>query len=341
MKAKVLGKTGITVSEIGFGGIPIIPLDFEHAAQIVRLCFEKGITFFDTANIYGDSEKKIGLALSDVRDKIVLASKTLERDAQSAHTHVNLSLKNLNTEVIDLYQLHNISKKEDMEKILDKGGALEGLNQAKSEGKINHIGFSSHDIRTAKELCQTGLFSTIQFPFNFIEMEPADDLFKVAKEQNMGIIGMKPLGGGLLEKARLCFGFLQNYPDVIPIPGIATSEEADEIVNLYKSPQPLENSDIQEIEKIRTQLGKRFCHRCGYCMPCEQGVNITEALSFRPMLRRLTTPIATIISEAAIKSVDNCIECDECLDKCPYTLPIPDLIRENQKMYNDIAEQED
>jgi hypothetical protein len=334
MQTVRFGKTELMVSQVAFGGIPIIPLSVEEGAAVVRHCFERGITFFDTANMYGDSEKKIGLALESVRDRIVIATKTLERTAEGAAKHIAFSLDNLKTDYIDLYQLHSISKQDDWDAITAPGGALEAVNQAKAEGKIKHVGFSSHDIPLAIKICRTGLFASIQIPFNFIENEPADELFPVAQEQDMGIIAMKPLGGGLIARADLCFKFLQQYPFVVPDPGIQTADEVDEIIALYDSPQPLTAADNEEIEKIRSELGKRFCHRCGYCMPCEQGVKIPDVMGFRSMAQRLDPNIAIAFTKDAMNTVDSCSECGECLEKCPYNLEIPELIREHQTFFN-------
>lgn len=338
MKSIRLGKTELNVSEIGFGGIPIIPLGFDESVTIVNHCFQQGITLFDTANMYGDSEKKIGNALEKVRDKVVLATKTLNRDAEGAGKHISYSLGNLGTDTIDIYQFHNISKDSDLDQILASGGAYEAANAAKKEGKINFIGFSSHDIQTAIKACKTELFATIQFPFNFIENQPADNLFKVAKDLDMGIIAMKPLGGGLLDRADLCFKFLQQYPEVFPIPGIQSCEEVDEIIALYRDRQPLNQTDQKEIDAIQKELGKKFCHRCGYCMPCEQGVKITEVMSFRSMAKRMDLPFALAISGSNMETVDKCTECGECLDKCPYSLQIPDLLKEHQAYFKSLAE---
>jgi predicted aldo/keto reductase-like oxidoreductase len=339
MQTVRFGKTELLISQVGFGGIPIIPLSVEEGVAVVRHCFERGITFFDTANVYGDSEKKIGMALEAVRDRVVIATKTLERSAEGAAKHVAFSLDNLKTDYIDLYQLHSVSKEDDWDAIIAPGGALEAVNQAKAEGKIKHIGFSSHDIALAIKICRTGLFSTIQIPFNFIENDPADELFPVAQEMDMGIIAMKPLGGGLLGRADLCFKFLQQYPFVVPDPGIQSADEADDIIALYDSPRALTAEDNQEIEKIRSQLGKRFCHRCGYCMPCEQGVEIPGVMGFRSIAQRLSPAITISFTKDAMETVDSCSECGECLEKCPYNLQIPELIREHQTLFNSYVSQ--
>jgi hypothetical protein len=187
--------------------------------------------------------------------------------------------------------------------------------------------------------CETGHFSTVQIPFNFIEREPADQLFEVARDRGMGIIGMKPLGGGLLDRIDLCIKFLQQYPDVVPIPGFSSPEEVDQILEMYEPRRPLSQEDLKEIDKIRSELGKSFCHRCGYCEPCEQGVKITEVMMFRSMARRVEPAIAVFISKAAMEGVENCSECGECLDKCPYSLPIPELLQDNLTYYKDLAGQ--
>jgi predicted aldo/keto reductase-like oxidoreductase len=326
------------VSELGFGGIPIIRLDHDAAVEVVRHCYENGVTFFDTANVYGDSERKIGEALESVRSKIVIATKTLQRGADEAADHVNYSLENLRTDCIDIYQTHNIGNDETLEQVLAPGGAYEALAKAQEEGKIRFIGTSSHNIQTAIKACRTGKFDTLQFPFNFIERDPADELFKVARDMDMGIIAMKPLGGGLLERADLCFKFLQQHPDVVPIPGIQAKEELDEIVALYENPTALTDADNGAIEEIRAELGVKFCHRCEYCMPCDKGVTIPGVMSFKSMFKRLAPAAAIGMAYGAMDSVEKCEDCGECVEKCPYDLPIPELLKENLALYNDFKE---
>ncbi len=335
MKTVRLGKTNLMVAELGFGGIPIIPLSVEEGAAVVRHCYDLGITFFDTANIYGDSEKKIGIALADVRGKIVLATKSLRRDAEGIAGHISSSLENLRTDRLDIYQLHNISNDDTVRQIFAPGGAYEAAEKAKREGKIRFISFSSHNVAIAIKMCRTGRFATVQIPFNFIETEPADELFQVARELDMGIIAMKPLGGGLLERADLCFKFLQQYPEVLPIAGVASREEMDEIATLYRAPQPLSEADRANMEKIRAELGKRFCHRCGYCLPCEQGVRIPEVMMFRSILKRMHHERAVNFSKDPLGTVESCTECGECIERCPYDLPIPEMLRENLALYQE------
>ena len=201
MKKVRLGRTGLMVSEVGFGGIPIMNLNMEEGSSLLRHCFELGITFFDTANMYRDSENKMGAALESVRDRVVLATKTLKRDAEGVTKHVDQSLESLKTRVIDVYQLHQVANQETLDQVLAPGGAYEALDKARSDGKTRFIGLSSHNTQIAIQACRTGRFDTIQIPFNFIEQDASRELFQVAEEMDMGIIGMKPLAGGVLERA--------------------------------------------------------------------------------------------------------------------------------------------
>jgi hypothetical protein len=337
MKTKRLGSTALEISEIGFGGIPIIPLPREAAVSVARHCLDLGITFFDTANMYPTSEEKLGIALKENRNKVVIATKTTQRGAKGAADHIDLSLRQLQTDWIDVYQLHNVSNPEALNQLLAPHGAYEAVSKARDAGKIRFIGISCHSIATAMEALKTGLFQTLQFPFNFIESDPADQLFPFATQNQVGIIGMKPLGGGILERADLCFKFLQQHPYVVPIPGIRTKKEADEIVELYRNPKPLSEADLKAIENIRSVLGEKFCHRCEYCMPCEHGVQISSVLMFQAAAKRFSREGVKGWIGKAMESVAQCVECEECEQKCPYHLPISKLLKENLALYNEYA----
>jgi len=335
MNTVALGQTGLLVSEVGFGGIPIVALYPDEAMSVIRHCFGLGITFYDTANMYGDSEMKIGAALEPVRSRVILATKTMKRQADDAAKHIEQSLQNLRTSMIDIYQIHQIAKRETLEEVLAPGGAYEALRRARAEGKVRAIGFSSHNVETAIEACRTSLFETVQVPFNFIESRAADELFRVAETMGMGIIAMKPLGGGVIGPAELCFRFLQQFSAVVPIPGVKTCEEIDEIVGLYQNRETLNKADREEIERIRSELGTKFCRRCEYCLPCNKGVQIPIVLGFRGFASRLP-PIATLaLVGPAMRSAESCIGCDECIRKCPYELPIPDLLKENLALFRE------
>lgn len=335
MKQVKLGNSGLTVTEIGFGGIPLTRLEVEEGAELVRQAFDLGFRFFDTAHLYGDSEVKMGLGLAGVREQVVLATKTRSRDGDSAARHLEQSLKDLRTDWIDLYQLHNLSEAGGLEAALAPDGALPVLEKARAQGVVRALGFSSHNPDQAVHAIHSGLFATVQFAFNFVEHDTYQRVFAAARQRGMGLIGMKPLGGGLLQRADLCFGFLQGFPEVVPVPGIQSLAEAQEILALYQDRRPLSPQDHKDIQKIRDELGERFCHRCEYCLPCEQGVAIPHVMLFQTQQRRFSPEMIKNISARAMATVENCIQCGQCEERCPYELPIPQMLRE---LYQDYEE---
>jgi uncharacterized protein len=292
-----------------------------------------GIRFFDTAHVYNDSEEKMGMALELVRDEVVLATKVWSKDAAGAAKELAMSFSRLRTRRIDLIQCHNVSNQPDLDRVIGPGGAYEALAQAKAENKVGAIGFSSHNPDIAVQAIRTGKFATLQFPFNFIEDDPQEKVFPVAREWGMGLIAMKPLGGGLLDRADLCFRFLQQYPDVVPVPGIQSLGEINEIVGYYRERRPLVQDDRKHMQMIRNELGGRFCHRCEYCMPCEQGVQIPKVLLINSQVRRFSPKQLVFIAKEAVASVEQCADCGECVEKCPYHLPVPDMLKENAETF--------
>jgi len=328
-----LGKTGLTVSEVGFGGIPIIRLDEGTAVAVVRRAYDSGITIFDTANAYRDSEKKIGRALCDVRDKVVLATKTMLRDGPGAIEQLENSLLMMKTDYIDIYQFHQIAQETDWDIVTGPGGAMEAVIKAKEQGKIRFIGVTSHNPGMAVKLVKTGMFSTVQFPFNFIEDAAKDELHIAARERGMGILAMKPFAGGVIDNAGVAFKFLREHPDVIPLPGFDSLERVDEVVSFYSKPNRVTEQDLRLMEKYRDELGKQFCRRCEYCQPCPQGVMITAAMVYKVVAARMSPRVACEFCKIPMESVALCTECRECVDRCPYELPIPDILKAHYELY--------
>jgi len=325
-----LGKTGLRVSPIGFGGIPIQRLSEEEAVAVVRGCLDLGVTFIDTAHGYTVSEDRIGKAIAGRRQGLVLATKTPARDAATAQEHIELSLQRLGVEWIDIYQLHGVSSHDKLEAVLAPGGALEALQAARDRGQIGHLGFSSHSLEVAQKAIRTGMFETVQFPLNFIATEAADELLPLAREYGLGFIAMKSMGGGLLARADLAFKYLLQFPDVVPDPGIERVEEMAEIVALVEEGGDLSSADWVAIEAIRQELGTRFCHRCNYCQPCPQDIPISAVLTYRSVWKRM--PPERTLSEGWQQNMDRaatCQECGECEERCPYELPIHELLKEN------------
>jgi len=334
VKRTRLGGTGLEVSRIGFGGIPIQRPTEAEAIRVVQRCLDLGVTFLDTATGYTTSEERIGKAIAGHRGQVVLATKTMARDRATALEHLEQSLRRLQVDAIDLWQLHNVSTFEALDQVLGPDGALEAAYQAVHAGKVRHVGISSHSMDVALKAVPLGHFETIQFPFNFVTSEPADSLLPLARQYNLGFIAMKPLGGGLLSDARLCLKYLLQFDGVVPDPGIQRVEEIEEIAAIVAGSWDLTPEEWQAIERIRAQVGTRFCRRCGYCEPCPQGVRISIVMNLQSFCVRMPMARMTAggIAEAAA-SAEDCIKCGECEEKCPYHLPIRDMIAENIEFY--------
>ena len=333
MRFQQLGNTGMTVSELGFGGIPILRLESGEAEKIVRHAFDRGINFFDTAYAYRDSEEKIGRAFAGRRDKVIIATKTMRRDGAGALEQLEQSLKRLQTDYIDLYQLHQVAQESVWQTISAPGGALEVLQKAKVAGKIRLLGVTSHSRPMAIKLIQTGLFSTVQFPFNFIEVDAAGDLHPEARRLGMGILVMKPFAGGVIDNATVAFKYLRQFPDAIPLPGFDSVAAVDEVVSFYKTPNQVSSEDEALMATYRRELGQQFCRRCEYCQPCPQGVMITPAMGYQVVARRMSPAVSIEFSRAAMETVPQCIECGICIQRCPYDLPIPTMLKKHYAMW--------
>ena len=226
-----------------------------------------------------------------------------------------------------------MSTQEDLDKLLAPEGAYGFMVRAREKGLIRHIGLSSHNPTIAQQAVETGLFETLQYPFNFLETGALDSLFPAAQGLDMGLIGMKPLGGGILEEARLCFGFLREYPQVIPIPGIQARAELEEIVGLYRQPPALTPGERAAMEAVKAELGDNFCRRCGYCLPCPEGIEIPFVLLFKSQMKRFAPDRVVEMNKERMARARECQECGQCLERCPYGLPIPDLIRETAESF--------
>ncbi len=333
MNMQPLGRTGLVVSEVGFGAIPIIRHDRQAAVRVLRHACERGINFFDTANAYRDSEEKIGCAFSGMRDRIVLATKTMRRDGEGVREHLELSLKMLQTDYIDLYQLHQIAQDKDWDAVMAPGGALEEVARARSAGKIRYLGVTSHSLPMALRMVRTDLFDTIQFPFNIIEESASYELLPAALQVGMGFIVMKPFAGGAISNAVTAFKFLRQHPGILPIPGFESTTQIDEVLSFYTSSNRVTDQDRTAMNRFRRELGKRFCRRCEYCQPCPQGVMITPAMGYPIVAARMSAAVAAEFSRVPMESVPRCNACGACIDRCPYELPIPEMLKANYELF--------
>lgn len=331
-----LGRTGLRVSEVGFGGIPIQRLGHDDAVAVVRGCLDLGVTFLDTAHGYTTSEERIGAAIRGRRERVVLATKTPARTGAEAQAHMEESFRRLGVDHIDLFQLHNVSTEEAWQAVTAPGGSLDVLRRAQHEGRIGHIGVTCHQIDMAKKLARSGCFETIMFPFNFVAREPGEELLQVCRETGVALLAMKPMGGGMLENARVAFQFLRQYPDVLPVVGIERLSEMAEIVRVYEQPPVLTPADREEMERIRAELGSSFCRRCDYCQPCPAGIPISGLMNLPAMLKRL--PAERLFGPsgqgAQVAKVADCQDCGDCESRCPYKLPIRARLQEVVAIYH-------
>ncbi|MDR0511757.1 MAG: aldo/keto reductase [Treponema sp.] len=332
------GKTELMVSKVALGGIPIMRLTTPEAAALVRETISLGINFIDTANGYADSEEKIGEAIKGIRrEDLVIASKSIANDKKTFSEHIDLSLKRLGVDYIDIYQLHNVSTEEKRDAVFAPGGAKEALDDAVKAGKVRFPGFSSHSIPLAIQIMKSAEFFTVQLPFNFIDREAESEAIPLAKKLDMGFISMKPMGGGLLESAALSFRFLMSFDNIVPDPGIEKIEEIREIIDIVNKNQALSAADRSEIEKIKAELGSTWCHRCDYCLPCPQGIHISMALNLKSIFKRMTPQRARAFAGPPLEKARTCIFCGECKRRCPYNLDVPQLLKERLKEWDAIT----
>lgn len=322
MREVVLGKSGLRVSAVGFGGIPIQRLDEDEAVKVIQRSLDLGVTFIDTAAGYTTSQARIGKAIKGRRDGLVLATKSGMSGKEEITKDIEQSLRDMGTDTIDLFQFHGTPNKEKWEAITAPGGAMEAVLAARDRGDILHIGVTSHSLDFALELVEEDIFETIQFPFNLVTCEPADKLIPRARERNLGFIVMKPFCGGLYDNANLAFKFLNGYADLVPIPGIEKVEEIEEIVAIVESGATLEGAEKEEAERVAAELGKEFCRRCRYCEPCPQGVAVSMAMAVESLIKRLPDEMSAKRAPDFLENLAKCVECGECEEKCPYDLPI-------------------
>lgn len=336
MEKMRLGRTGLQVSRSGFGALPIQRISFDDAKTILRQAYEKGISFFDTARAYTDSEEKIGYALADVRKDIILATKSKAGDRKTLLEDLETSLRNLKTDHVDILQLHNPADLPDPD---DPESAYAGLLEARQKGLIRFLGVTNHKIGNALQAAASGCYDTIQFPLNSLSAAADLKLIAACKEQDLGLIAMKGLSGGLITNAATTFAFLRQYDNVVPIWGIQKLHELDEFISFEQNPPILDEAMWKLIEKDRMELAGDFCRGCGYCLPCPAGIEIpTQARVSLFLGRAPVQPFLTDEFRAKMDRINDCIGCNHCKDNCPYELDTPNLLKRELKKYYDFYE---
>jgi predicted aldo/keto reductase-like oxidoreductase len=331
-----LGKTNLKVTKLGWGGIPIQRVAERQGISVIRAVVEMGVDLLDTARAYTNSEHRIGLALQKISKPVVLSSKSTEK-TDKIYEDVHESLKQMRVKKIDIYHLHNVSNFEQYEKVMASQGAFVGLKRARDEGLIDHIGISSHNLNVLEKALEDGNFEVIMACYSFLEPDAAQKVFTLAREKDVGVLAMKPFSGGVIEEAGPALRYVLSTPDIVPIPGSETLEKAKENWKIYTEGGPLSERDNQRIEAIRKEFDQKFCRRCDYCQPCSEKINIQLVMGLKTIVKRfgvVTQELGWI--KSLIEKSRNCSECGECLSRCPYQLPIPDLIKENLAWYDDL-----
>ncbi|MCR4837512.1 MAG: aldo/keto reductase [Eubacterium sp.] len=333
MKSITLGSTGITTPQNAFGALPVQRVDMQTAVKLLRGAYEGGMTFFDTARAYSDSEEKLGKAFQGIRDKIYISSKTMAKTPEKFWEDLDTTLKNLRTDHLDIHQFHCVTQ---CYKPGDGTGMYEAMLEAKKQGKVRHIGITAHLIDVAEEIVESGLYETLQFPFSYLSTDREIRLVQNAEKAGMGFIAMKGLAGGLLTNSEACMAFMQQYP-VLPIWGIQRETELEQWLSFFERDAVMTEEIAAFIEKDRASLMGDFCRGCGYCMPCTVGIQINNCARMSQLIRR--APSQNFLSEewqGLMGKIEKCIDCGACKAKCPYGLDTPALLRKNLADYRQI-----
>lgn len=330
MKRIVIGKTGIEVNRLGFGGIPIQTVDENQAIETVLHAVEGGIDFIDTSRAYTTSEGRIGKALQQTDKKVILATKSPKRTSEEVLADLQISQKELQRDYIDIYQCHFVNDEKAYEQVIASGGALEGLKKAKEEGSIGHIGITSHSLDIIDRVLEDGFFETIMVCFSFLEPAAREKIIPKAIDKNVGILAMKPFSGGVIENAKLALKYVLSQQGVLALAGVEDKDLFDENWEVFQGSHELDDAEKRQIEEFCKSYDKVFCRRCDYCQPCSEEIPIQMVLGIRSMVKRMGKGILEKGPRpSGIEKAKKCSECGECMERCPYQLPIPDLLKEN------------
>ena len=333
LKTIILGKTGLEVTLPSMGCLPIQRCTTDYAISLLKEAYAGGIRYFDTAAAYSDSEEKIGLALEDVRDDIIISTKSHGQTGEEVLADIKRSLERMKTDHIDLFQFHQLTAVPDFN---DPKGIYCAALEARERGWIKHIGFTSHRVNIAEDCIDSDMFETCQFPFSYISSERDIALAERCKEHNMGFIAMKGLAGGMLTNVRACQAFMNCYDNVVPIWGIQRREELEQWLNAAQEDIVMDDALRGFIEKEKAELAESFCRSCGYCTPCTVGIEIPNCARMNMLLRR--SPWQQYMTNEwynKMQKINDCIGCGVCKSKCPYGLDTPKLLKYMLKDYNE------
>ena len=337
MERMNLGNTGIKAVRMGFGGIPIQRVSETQAVEVVSYALHKGMDFIDTSRMYSTSEGRIGKALKETDKKVAVATKSFNRSADGIQKDVEISLKKLQRDYIDLYQCHGISSEAEYSLVTSPNGALHGLIKAKEQGLIGHIGVTGHSLDVLAKIVDDGLFETIMVCYSFLEPAAKEKVIPKAREKGIGIIAMKPFSGGVIEAPEVALKWVFSFPDILVIAGVEEKKLIDQNWKAFHGSYELTDAEKQKIEEICREYDKKFCRRCDYCLPCPAEIPIQFVLGMRSLLRRMGDgALQTPMFKHMVEKAADCTECGDCMGRCPYNLPIPDMIKANLNWINEL-----
>ena len=345
MQTRILGRTGWKISIVGFGAIKLPNLTQKECDFLLNRAIDLGINFVDTADCYGDSEQKIGRALSRRRKEFYLSTKIDERDGSGVIRKLERSLKRLQTDWIDLLLFHDVRGSE-YEKIFESGG-LEALEKARKQGKVSQIGISIHQsISMMKKAVDSGVFSALMVAYSAIDEDRLTaDLIPSAHQKGIGVIAMKPLAGGKLggplggwnrkyfkdeSPAQISLRYILTNPHITcAIPGMTNLKELGENVKVGEDVKTLTQEEIGVYMDWVGEIGKGFCRNCGYCLPCPEGIPIPDIFRFESYYERYHMK-KWAIEQYRLLGVNagSCSVCEECIPRCPYGVAVPNRLRE-------------
>lgn len=339
LEQRRLGRTGVSVSLIGFGGIPIMRVGMEEAVEVIGAALRSGINLIDTARGYGDSEKKIGAALKRHHARVFLASKSPKRDREGLLEDFEKSAYDLGVETIDLYQAHCVNSSEDFDKLMGPEGGHEALLSLRSDGRIRHIGITSHSSEILKAAIETGEFETIQVLYSIVEDDAAQEVIPMAREADLGILAMKPFGGGCIEAYDIALRFVLSNPCIVALAGMAELDEVRRNIEVAETLGPLTEDEFNQAAGIKEDLGVRYCRRCDYCQPCPNKIPIAFALHIPSVRKRVgDAMMKTDAYRSLYDKLKTCDECGTCEERCPFDLPIKHLIKESRAVLAEVLE---